>query len=60
MPTSLALPGEDDRYAETHKPFQLQIMFKPESNLLYKSKFRLSVVEGMSFDIVVKGRGTYD
>jgi hypothetical protein len=34
-------------------------MFKPESNLLYKSKFRVSVCEGQSFDLVVKGRGTY-
>ena len=29
MPTALALPGSDDYYAETHKPIQLQIMFKP-------------------------------
>ena len=59
MPTTLALPGENDRYAETHKPVQLQIMFKPEGNGLYKSKFRVTVVEGQVFDIVVKGKGTY-
>ena len=35
-------------------------MFKPEANVLYKSKFRVTVVEGLTFDIVVKGRGTYE
>jgi hypothetical protein len=35
-------------------------MFKPEANLLYKSKFRVAVTEGLSFDIVVKGRGSYE
>jgi hypothetical protein len=59
MPTSLALPGDDDKFAETHKPIQVMIMFKPEANVLYKSKFRISVSEGPTFDIVVKGKGTY-
>ena len=59
MPNTLALPAQDDHYASTHKPVQVQIMFKPEANVLYKSKFRVSVVEGPTFDIVVKGRGTY-
>lgn len=35
-------------------------MFKPENNVLYKSKFRVTVAEGVSFDIVVKGRGSYE
>ena len=59
MPNTLALPAQDDHYASTHKPVQVQIMFKPEANVLYKSKFRVTVVEGPTFDIVVKGRGTY-
>jgi len=60
MPNTLALPGQDDQYAESHKPVQIQIMFKPEANVLYKSKFRLTVVDGLTFDIVLKGRGTYE
>lgn len=60
MPTTLALPGQDDQYALRHRPVQVQIMFKPESNVLYKSKFRVFVSEGPTFDIVVKGRGSYE
>lgn len=60
MPTTLALPSSDDQFAETHKPIQVTVMFKPEANVLYKSKFRVSVVEGLTFDIVVKGRGSYE
>lgn len=29
MPGTLALPSEDDRYAETHKPVEITIKFKP-------------------------------
>ena len=43
MPGSLALPDQDDKYAQTHKPIQIQIQFKPEANVLYKSKFRITV-----------------
>ena len=34
-------------------------MFKPEANVLYKSKFRITVKEGPTYDIVLKGSGTY-
>jgi hypothetical protein len=60
MPATLALPSVDDRFAETHKPLQVVVMFKPEANVLYKSKFRLSVTEGLTFDIIVKGKGSYE
>ena len=60
MPNTLALQNKDDKYAESHRPVQLTFMFKPEANTLYKSKFRISVVEGLSYDIVVCGRGTYE
>jgi hypothetical protein len=60
MPATLALPSPDDAFAETHKPLQVTVMFKPEANVLYKSKFRVTVGEGVSFDIIVKGRGSYE
>lgn len=60
MPSTLALPSHDDTFAETHQPLQVTVMFKPEANLLYKSKFRVTVAEGISFDIIVKGRGSYE
>lgn len=59
IPGTLALPSHDDSYSENHKPFQLSFLFKPESNSLYKSKFRLAVAEGQSFDLIVKGKGTF-
>lgn len=60
MPTTLALNGQDDKYAEGHKPTKIDFLFKPDSNILYKSKFILSVKDGISYPIIVKGRGTYE
>lgn len=60
MPNTLALPARNDQYAETHRPLAIQILFKPEANVVYKSKFRVGVSEGQTLDIVVKGRGTYE
>jgi len=59
MPITSALYNKDDRYASTHRPTELTFLFKPESNVLYKSKFRLTVAQGLSFDIVVRGKGTF-
>lgn len=39
IPGTLALNSVDDKYAETHKPFKLDFVFKPETKALYKSKF---------------------
>lgn len=43
IPGTLALYGEDDKYAGTHKPYRLDFVFKPEKNVLYKSKFIIQV-----------------
>lgn len=43
MPGTLALHNKDDNYADTHKPFKLDFVFKPETNVLYKSKFIIRV-----------------
>ncbi len=35
-------------------------MFKPKSNLLYKSKFRINFEDSIFYDVIVKGKGTFD
>lgn len=35
-------------------------MFKPKTNVLYKSKFRISVDDSIYYDIVVKGKGSFE
>jgi hypothetical protein len=35
-------------------------MFKPKSNLLYKSKFRITIEQGVFYDVIVRGKGSFD
>lgn len=60
IPSTLALPSQDDEYASTHKPEKIDIYFKPEKNVLYKSKFIINVSYGQSYGLIVRGRGTYE
>lgn len=60
MPTTLALANADDKHAETHKPTKVDFLFKPETNVLYKSKFLLTIDHGPTYEIIVRGSGTYD
>ncbi|KAL4472936.1 hypothetical protein ABPG72_007813 [Tetrahymena utriculariae] len=41
-------------------PQQILINFKPKRNLMYKSKYRISVEEGPTVDFILRGLGTYD
>jgi len=60
MPGTLALPSGEDKYTQTHKPIKIDFLFKPKTNVLYKSKFRIAVEDGLSYDVVVKGRGSFE
>lgn len=60
IPGTLALNSTDDKYAETHKPFKLDFVFKPETKALYKSRFIIKVEHGPSYEIIVRGRGVFD
>ncbi len=60
MPSTLALPSEQDNYTKHHKPIKIDFLFKPEDSVLYKSKFRVSVEQGLYWDIVVRGKGSFD
>jgi len=60
MPSTLALPSEEDNYTKQHKPVKIDFLFKPEDSVLYKSKFRISVEESLFWDIVVRGHGSFN
>lgn len=38
----------------------MDFLFKPKTNVLYKSKFRISIEDGLYYDIVVRGRGSFE
>jgi len=60
-PEGLALPSQSkDEYEEGFMPLQLKVNFKPKENILYKSKFRFMVKNGLSCDLIVKGQGSYE
>jgi hypothetical protein len=42
------------------KPFALDVRFAPKAPLVYRSRFRLNVAHGESFELVLMGRGTYE
>lgn len=33
---------------------------QPKKNVLYKSKFRIKVENGMDCDVILKGKGSYE
>jgi hypothetical protein len=41
-------------------PKKIMVHFKPKENILYKSMFRFTVVNGMNYDVVIKGKGSYE
>jgi hypothetical protein len=41
-------------------PQGIQINFRPKKNCLYKSKFRFTVENGISCDVILKGKGSYE
>lgn len=60
IPGTLALPSQEDSFTQKHKPVKIDFLFKPKTNLLYKSKFRIIVEDGLSYDIIVRGRGSFE
>jgi len=59
--TSMINQGTSTSYPN-HSEFPAKIMinFKPKKNILYKSKFRITVDEGPSIDIILRGTGSYE
>lgn len=60
-PEGLALPGKAMSEEEKlYLPQKVMVNFRPKKNILYKSKFRFLVDNGLSCDVILKGRGTYE
>lgn len=60
-PEGLAIPSiPKNSYEAEYLPQKIHVHFKPKANVLYKSKFRFLVKSGISCDLIVKGRGSYE
>lgn len=43
-----------------YMPAKLTVTFRPKKNVLYKSKFRFIVENGLACDVILKGKGSYE
>lgn len=61
VPEGLCVPpvpkDEDER---AYLPQLLLVNFRPKQNVLYKSKFRFVVENGIACDVILKGKGSYE
>ena len=61
VPEGLCVPpvpkDEDER---AYLPQLLLVNFRPKQNVLYKSKFRFVVENGIACDVILKGNGSYE
>jgi hypothetical protein len=61
VPEGLHVPpvGLNDKQKQ-YLPQTIQVNFRPKKNCLYKSKFRFTVENGISCDVILKGKGSYE
>jgi len=61
MPEGLCVPPvPKDEEERKYLPQPILINFRPKQNVLYKSKFRFTVANGLSCDIILKGKGSFE
>lgn len=61
MPEGLFTPPVPmDEYEKQYMPQTILVDFKPKKNVLYKSKFRFMVENGLACDVILKGKGSYE
>ena len=53
-------PVPKDEYEKQFLPQAIQVNFRPKKNVLYKSKFRFLVENGLPCDVILKGKGSYE
>lgn len=53
-------PVPKDEFEMQYQPKKILVNFRPKQNILYKSKFRFTVENGLSCDVIFKGRGSYE
>lgn len=61
VPEGLHVPpvGKSDK-EKLYLPQVVHVNFRPKKNVLYKSKFRFTVENGVSCDVILKGKGSYE
>jgi hypothetical protein len=57
LPTSITLK---EIYDLGIQPTKILINFRPKKNILYKSKYRVTVKDGPPLEFILKGTGTYE
>jgi len=61
VPEGLVVPPvKKDEFERQYLPCAIQVNFRPKKNVLYKSKFRFTVENGLPCDVILKGRGSYE
>ena len=56
----LVPPVPKDEDEQQYLPQKIFIKFKPKESVLYKSKFRFACENGLSCDIILKGKGSFE
>lgn len=60
-PEGLAIPGvAKDSFEEQFLPEKIMVNFRPKANIIYKSRFKFVVNNGVSCDVILKGTGSYE
>ena len=60
-PEGLAMPAvSKTSLDEEYVPVKIMVNFNPKQNILYKSMFRFVVDNGMNYDVIFKGKGSYE
>lgn len=61
IPEGLCVPPvAKDEEESKFLPQTILVNFRPKQNVLYKSKFRFTVENGLSVDVILKGKGSYE
>lgn len=61
VPEGLCVPPvAKDEEESKFLPQTILVNFRPKQNVLYKSKFRFTVENGLSVDVILKGKGSYE
>ncbi len=59
MPLFPSLTKIPNPLTEKYNPWKVQIVFKPKSNVFYKSRYIISADTGNKIELILKGHGSF-
>lgn len=59
VPKGPAIPKVRSELNETYNPTRVDVMFRPNKNVFYKTRYRLVSETGNSLEFIMKGYGSY-